>query len=430
MKKNIEILMAINDAYIEPAIILITSICENHSDTIDFHFLDSRLSVTCKNRIANKVKKYGNNLTFIKIDEKLFVDAPKRKHISIETYYRLLAFEIIPDLDRVLYLDADMLAIDDIDEIWNYDLKGKCIGAVADQGDLSHEIAHKLMIGMQRDSVYVNAGMLLMDLERIRDRITVEDVLSIINAYGDELKYQDQDVINIIFEFEKEILPAKYNQTPLLEDRVEFLKYITGRDNAKPVIIHYFGEMKPWKKFYGYRFLGFYRKYCIKSGRLNILIPVILNTILRIPALLIQNIKWMIYFYREDKDLIRVFGKNHGKYERYLRNEGVSKVILYGAGIWGINVASELVETTIDILCILDKKVSVGEKTGQDDVIHFPISGITLRNPSEGLDDADLIVVSVEGKFEEIKNMFIGKKACRIQSLEDFVFMKKIAFFD
>lgn len=104
-------------------------------------------------------------------------------------------------VERVLYLDADVLIRDDLGALWNTDLNGKPIGTVRDVGfPMGHD-------DMER-SPYFNAGVLLMDLAHIRGTVNV--LRTAAEAFLDA-KYADQDALNTHFRDAWHPLPMKWN---------------------------------------------------------------------------------------------------------------------------------------------------------------------------------------------------------------------------
>ena len=131
--------------------------------------------------------------------------------------------------DKILYIDADAIVVDNIEELWNTDLKNKALAGVHEGGEWSKHLGIEGM-----DDKYINSGVLLMNLEFIRKEKLDEAMICLLNK--NKYAYPDQDVLNVVCKDKIEYLNNIYNSTET-----------TGMvDNAK--IIHYIRERKGWIK--------------------------------------------------------------------------------------------------------------------------------------------------------------------------------------
>ncbi len=284
------LLLAINDDYIEQTIVLLFSIFKNNkNEKLFFYFLDGRLSKKNKRRIVGFVRKNGGCVRFVPVNNVAFKNAPQRKNISVETYYRLLAFELLPQVDKILYLDADILVTGSLKNLYQTDIEEKCIAGVQDQGDVQRDKLHKQRLGLSASAPYINGGVLLMNLKRLRSVASTEKILEYIESMKDVLKYQDQDVVNGMFADEIKIVPKKYNMSPLYSDKKDFQDYFLKK-RKYPTVIHYMGEKtKPWKEsFYGYKYLRIYYGYCKMAGN-DYLVSKLRNAMLLRPIAIVKQ---------------------------------------------------------------------------------------------------------------------------------------------
>lgn len=287
------ILMAINDNYVEQAMVLFRSLYDHYIDKVNVFIMDSELSFQNKKKIKVSLGRYGYVTKFVFVDKKIFMNAPKRENISIETYFRLLAFVLLPEVEKILYLDADIIINDSIEELWNIDMDNYCIAGVADQGTVQEDMYHRALWGMKKTSTYINGGVLIMNLVNIRKKISLNMLLDYMDRMRGKLKYQDQDIINVIFENDILYLPQKYNYTPIYQSKKDFvLSCFPLQKKIKPSIIHYMGDMKPWYDYYGYKYFKEYKKYCRKTRGVKLKKRIERNNIRRPISLVFQ-------FYRE-----------------------------------------------------------------------------------------------------------------------------------
>lgn len=169
----------------------------------------------------------------------LFVDW----RITKESYLRLLAPEIIPtSISKALYLDSDTVVVGDLAPLWRTDLRGQTIAAVPDMT--------MICIGMQRQPAYVNAGVLLIDLDEWRRKQLTRTMLEYAANHSDWLEYHDQDVINAILRDEILRLDLRWNvaanATRYSRRRLGSEANLIDSARNDPAIIHYVSIHKPW----------------------------------------------------------------------------------------------------------------------------------------------------------------------------------------
>ena len=123
---------------------------------------------------------------------------------------------ILNDLDRVLSLDSDLVAVDDISGLWSTELDGNYCAGVLD-------------MGISRPG-YINAGVVLMDLKKLRDDGITDRMIDLLNRQRRD--WIDQDALNECCDGKILLLPTRYNESP-----------VTGR-TEHPAIVHYVGVSK------------------------------------------------------------------------------------------------------------------------------------------------------------------------------------------
>lgn len=194
----------------------------------------------------------------MKTAENLYQDAYEVRGISSGAYLRLMLHGLLPDVDRLIYADVDVLFQDSLSDMWQTDMDGYVLAAVEGAVNLSDKWEWnsdrpywKYLAGMK--GRYINSGIMLMNLAEIRDRNLEEQW----KAWAKEkLYYQDQDILNLTCRNSIRYLPPKYNRFAYMtqEDYDTFVSegIFTEqecRDALKhPVIIHYAGD-KPWKRY-------------------------------------------------------------------------------------------------------------------------------------------------------------------------------------
>lgn len=178
---------------------------------------------------------------------------------SSSIYYRLFIPFVMSDYDRILYLDSDILVIDDLVELFEIDISNFGIAAVRDTiSPILHlnikRFAHfKNNLKLNNPENYFNSGVLLFNLKNINNKSYFEKLMHLL--YIKDLMHPDQDILNCLFEDKVKFLPARYNymcHACQADDRYlnlidgEYkIDFINARQN--PQIIHYSGKRKPWK---------------------------------------------------------------------------------------------------------------------------------------------------------------------------------------
>lgn len=238
-----DIFFAVNDSYCKHVIVTMTSIVVNNpEEDICFHIICNNLSVESKANIE-QLKNTKVQVRFYSVDESRFAKcALSIPHITIETYYRYLIPELVPNLTKVLYLDADVIVKGSLSTLWTTDLEGYCLAGVEDP--YIELLCYKEKIGLTNEEIYVNAGVLLLNLQEWRVLDKTKELFSVTEEIGKNLLFQDQDVINLVFRGRIKAVSSLYNFTSrhvANSDQIEL-------DNA--IVIHYTGKKKPWTHFF------------------------------------------------------------------------------------------------------------------------------------------------------------------------------------
>ncbi len=242
--KQIDICMATDDNYAPYAGVVISSILEHLSEDYNLvvHVLDGGVSAINKAYLEELKQNRHFEIHYYSMDNNEFNHCPLT-YLSIATYYRLKIGEILSDVRRVIYLDCDMVAKGDLSEIWNFDLQGNILGAVEDP--LSAKNMQRLKI--EKQYFYFNAGLLLIDLEKWRSEKIQNRLFDTLKMRKDELKHQDQDLLNLVLYKQTCSMPLRFNSQyfPYGYGNAKKQEYLSSLTN--PLVIHYIMADKPWK---------------------------------------------------------------------------------------------------------------------------------------------------------------------------------------
>lgn len=240
---NINILMSINKKFLEYSEEMIFSLLYYSSEKINLYLMyqETELNEDELESISRFVARTDKGKVFpIKIDANMLEGAPltdnEGSFFGIEAYSRLFcSFKLPKEVNKILYLDADMICTGDIKELYNIEFEGKTWVAVQDKGIKEEDLKR---LGLPANHEYINSGMLLINVEKLKENYTAQKIAELILKNREILIYPDQDFINKFFKGDIKLIDRKYNL---------LAKDIRYKDLAeKPLIIHYAGSMKPW----------------------------------------------------------------------------------------------------------------------------------------------------------------------------------------
>ena len=244
-------LVSCNDRYAMPLTVMLTSLLStNPASSGDGHtvyMLESELSDEANGRIADTATRLGAAYIRIRLTQDAFAAAKTRPHITKETYYRLLAAQFLPQsLDRVLWLDADLIVRGGLRAFYDTDLGGTWAAACGYGPAMQAVIRSNAdSLGMQYSDRYFNAGVMLMDLAACRQEITADTLARFADpAKTDGLLFPGQDVVNLLFDGHVTLRDYRlYNCMTHCIASAGDLSY--AKEHAK--IVHFPGAAKPWK---------------------------------------------------------------------------------------------------------------------------------------------------------------------------------------
>lgn len=269
---RISLLVTLDQKYIPQFKVLLTSIFVNHPrQGFDIYLLHSRIPKDILERLSRELTCYDFKLIPIRADENTFNTAKVTDRYPKEMYYRLLAAQWLPvHLDKILYLDPDILVINPLYELWNTNIDNYLFAAASHTGKT--EVANNVnKIRLGTNTNYYNSGVLLINLNLAREQIFSEDVFRFVEENSMELLLPDQDVLNALYGSKiLSIVDSKWNY-----DARNYSNYLLrsgGKENLawvmeNTVVLHFCGRDKPWKKNYRRRFGALYHHYMSLTER-------------------------------------------------------------------------------------------------------------------------------------------------------------------
>lgn len=195
------------------------SIIENTGSSICFHILhDATLSEENKYKLKQVAFGGGHRILFHFLNMEIFSHVEKQTaSFTIGTMFRIMLPELLPDLSKIIYLDADLLVNRDIKELWDIDISGYCLAAVPDVGTVEGNV-HPVPV-MRHEveaSHYFNAGVLCLNLDKIRKKGNMRTQILDYLTQTPEATYPDQDAINVLYKGETLLLDSSWNYFALI----------------------------------------------------------------------------------------------------------------------------------------------------------------------------------------------------------------------
>ena len=260
--KMIPVVMAADENYVIPMSVTIASLlCNAAPETrYDIYILiPEEFSAVSKLLLQQFEQRHpGCKINFLVMKD-AFSDASLTvKHITKVTYYRLLIHALLPQYDKCIYLDTDLVVNKDLGEFYRTDMENYYLAGVKAAGYMStaEEAArHIERLGVPSVENYINAGVLIMNLDKIR-----KDGLRdrFIELSTQPLESQDQDILNLICYNHIKILPPRFNLMSKYIQRVDggycfnqhagdvYSEEEKHTALTQPAIIHFADRKKPW----------------------------------------------------------------------------------------------------------------------------------------------------------------------------------------
>ena len=257
-EKHIPVFIEGQDDLVDILATAICSIAYNTASQVDIYILDCGICHFNKKQLNSLKAKFSNlSLEFLPIDLKRFESMkgwPPPKYQFVDCYARLLIPELKPELNKAIYLDSDIILMDDIKLLWEQDLCGYEIGLVADLGYQKvyyDNCTQKL--GVSPDHIYANAGMFLIDCKQWREHKTTEKLLQIGRENKNDLLVLNEDILSIYYNNNQyKLLDNRFNMTDLncriYNQKASGITDEYLSEEWKNVVVYHFCHGKPFRQ--------------------------------------------------------------------------------------------------------------------------------------------------------------------------------------
>lgn len=269
---KINIVCTIDNNYVQHCCVMLASLIDaNKHESFQIFIIHNGIADENNlklERFFSKQKKCTYSLMPLNTNylSKLPENIPLFGHISLATYFRIFLADILPaTLNKVLFLDSDLIVRKKIRPLWEIDINGYSHAASINPGLKDHFLN---LYPNASGATYFNAGVLLINLKCWRDEHVLQNSCHVIKKYADGLKWWDQDVLNILLSSRWLRISLTWNATPKVFTREVQPDELMDEEDLKsiikdPAIVHYAGagSIKPWHYRCKLPFRALYIKY-------------------------------------------------------------------------------------------------------------------------------------------------------------------------
>lgn len=266
MQEPLFIAAGINGAYVLPLKVMLASLKEYLASTYRpvLYLLNRSLSPEQLESISLLVETHS----IVPSDDQTKMLA-RQRGFPTEAAFPLLLPDLLPEsVERVLFLDADILVLDDVAKIWEADISGSSVAAVADQAipicSSPRGVKNRSALGIPDAAPYFNAGVMVLNLARWRRLGVASRAHEYLRQLDGQADFLHQEALNAVL----------WNDWLPLDQRWNLVASLTGRRYGPhrrttwtpPGIVHFSGRLKPWRMHVGGPFAAAYDQYLARCS--------------------------------------------------------------------------------------------------------------------------------------------------------------------
>ena len=242
VREEIPIFFTTDDKYVPYLDVAISSLIRNASTAYTYRIIILNTGIKQENiDLVKRNEREGFAIDFVDITEQVKDIQSRFKnvyHFSVVTYYRLFIASMFPQYKKIIYLDCDLVVLGDISKLYHTDLNGNIFAAGPEmfvQSTPEFRRYAEVALGVDPDE-YVNAGVLVVDLEQFRKHKIEEKFIDLITRYDFDLLDPDQAYLNYLCDGKILTLQSGWNKEPIP---------IPCEGDLN--IVHYALYKKPWQ---------------------------------------------------------------------------------------------------------------------------------------------------------------------------------------
>ncbi|HEM6156844.1 TPA: SP_1767 family glycosyltransferase [Streptococcus suis] len=225
--KTLDIAFSVNNRYAQYLGATILSILAHHpKEEVRVHILYKEIAQSILQDLDNLAQQTPNlELHFHLLEDQQFS--------------RFLLPELLADLDRILYLDVDILVHGNLMELFQTDLEEYELGAIVEADIFKYYQWYLDSLGFGPNDAYFSSGVLLMDLDKMRQNGTTNQLIAIALEKAQDYNFPDQDILNLYYKGNFKQLSPAYNYTDVRKQNRELA-------TDEIIIEHFNGDIKAW----------------------------------------------------------------------------------------------------------------------------------------------------------------------------------------
>jgi len=216
--------------------VAMTSLIDNNSDqSLIFHVFANSIEPVDVQRLKILAETADVAIHLYQIDQNIFQSLQTTWNYTVATYNRFIVAKLLyPAIDKVIYMDADMVCKGNLEELVKMDFAGNIAMVVHDQGKF---VASHMKTLELKHAHYFNAGMLYIDLKAWNDNQISQQAIELLQKR--KFFLLDQDALNILLDGRAKFIDRKWNEICSMEKK-------QSRISEEAVLVHFASRNKPW----------------------------------------------------------------------------------------------------------------------------------------------------------------------------------------
>ena len=273
-KRDPILVLAADDGFAMPLAVTVRSALDHLAPDrkLRLYVMDGGIRDATKERLLRSWPAGRYSVEWLKVDNSVLAELPFSGHINLVSYYRILIARVLPaDIERVIYLDADLIVRTDLARLWDRELAGHwclaapdCSAPYLDSSQVlpNYQICGPLLasaqpvpnfreLGLNGNAAYFNAGVLLIDLAAWRNADLSRHSLECLERHRQHVTWWDQYALNVVLAGRWGPLDVRWNQgshvfTYPTWEQSPFERTTYEQLRNDPYIVHFTTRLKPW----------------------------------------------------------------------------------------------------------------------------------------------------------------------------------------
>jgi lipopolysaccharide biosynthesis glycosyltransferase len=265
-ERDVVLACAADDAFARPLAVTLYSALTNYRGgaPVSIYIVDGGIKALNRTRLDRILSKLKAHVEWIRPDYRSVEKLNTSERYPASVYSRLMLPWLLPQsLEKVIYLDSDLVVEGDISELWNAEIKGLSLLAVQDEGARTigspWGVANYEELGLNPEAMYFNSGVLVLNLPLWRQQGFSQRIIDHIEANPTSMRFGEQDAMNAVLVNDWSSLEPKWNQLVSPWEGHDGRRYETG-------VLHFVSRFKPWTPLGAHWSNFMYDRYLKESG--------------------------------------------------------------------------------------------------------------------------------------------------------------------